>query len=419
MASVETTTRTGTRKRFRTGVLGAVLLGALLAPAAPARAAPGPLTPPPGLMHPWAALNQVGPVPTDADAAALGRNFDLVVIRKETPASTVALMRAANPDVTVLVYHNGAFAQRYEGTTYPEAWYARDALGRKTTSRWFGNYLMHVASPGWRGEVVRQCLTYRAATGADGCYTDMLMTAPLFDNYMTSKPINPATGRVWTFSDFQRAVEEIADLLRVETAGPLAANGVGRGQRWFAPGGASSRTLTNHVDAAHCEICWRDRIVAYDEWPTVPSWKQDVDMIVEAEAAGKTLLVQTKVWPRTRTEPLPPTHLVERWRWFTAASFLLGTSGRSWYLFNADKTLAGMKRPDPATSVRVGVPTAPYRLTGVVYSRTFTDGFAAVNPGGTAGSVRLPSGTWRRAAGPLQSGTVSLGPHTGAVWMRP
>ena len=41
-------------------------------------------------------------------------------------------------------------------------------------------------------------------------------------------------------------------------------------------------------------------------------------------------MVETKLWPRRSTEPLPSAALVQQWRWFTLASFRLGTSGRSW-----------------------------------------------------------------------------------------
>ena len=60
----------------------------------------------------------------------------------------------------------------------------------------FGNYLMDVSHPEWVAEVVRQCRAAKASTGADGCYTDMLMTTPLFENYHerreTDQPRNRA-----------------------------------------------------------------------------------------------------------------------------------------------------------------------------------------------------------------------------------
>ena len=175
------------------------------------------------IVHRWAAFNQVPPNFTAAQAAVAAPAFDLATVKPlASMAPVVTAMRNANPQLKVLVYHNGAFAQKNEGTRYPAAWYARDANGNKIVQTVFGNYLMDVSHAGWVGEVVRQCRAAKATTGADGCYTDMLMTAPLFENYASGgKPINPATGRPWTFPDFQAAVEAIADAVRTGVPGPV------------------------------------------------------------------------------------------------------------------------------------------------------------------------------------------------------
>ena len=195
--------------------------------------------PDPGLVHRWAAFNQVPPNFSPAQAAAAAPSFDLATVKlKPSTPAVIAAMRSANPQLQVLVYHNGAFAQKNEGTKYPAAWYARDANGNKVVQTVFGNYLMDVSHPEWVAEVVRQCRAAKASTGADGCYTDMQMTAPLCENYANGgKPINPATGQVWTFPDFQVAVERIADAVRNGVPGPYGANGVARGKRWFAVSG--------------------------------------------------------------------------------------------------------------------------------------------------------------------------------------
>ena len=191
--------------------------------------------PDPGLVHRWAVFNQVPPNFSPAQAAAAAPLFDLATVKlKPSTPAVIAAMRSANPQLKVLVYHNGAFAQKNEGTKYPAAWYARGANGNKVVQTVFGNYLMDVSHPEWVAEVVRQCRSAKATTGADGCYTDMLMTAPLFENYVNGgKPINPAAGQVWTFPDFQVAVERIADAVRNGVPGPYGANGVARGKRWF------------------------------------------------------------------------------------------------------------------------------------------------------------------------------------------
>jgi Hypothetical glycosyl hydrolase family 15 len=178
-----------------------------------AGAASNPLLPVgPGLIHRWVALNQVPPTSVTPDqAAAVAKNFDLAVI-KSSEGAFVKPMKAANPDLTLLVYHNGSFVPKNKGSAYPEDWYAHDANHNKLQQTVFGNYLMDVSNPGWVGHVVQECKDFIAKTGADGCYTDMLMTAPLFGNYSSGgAPVNPATGQKWTFPDYQAAVEAIAD----------------------------------------------------------------------------------------------------------------------------------------------------------------------------------------------------------------
>jgi hypothetical protein len=395
----------------------AAALGIILAVAAagPATASglldPGPSAPPAPLVHRWAALNQVntGGV-TTAQATAAAKNFDLVVV-KNTQAPLVKAMRAGNPNLTVLVYHNGAYAQKNQGTAFPESWYARDANGNKITQTVFGNYLMDVSNTGWVDNVVGQCVSYKAKVAADGCYTDMMTTAPLFSGYDTGLPINPATGVKWTFPDYQAAVGKIAARVRAEVAGPSAANGVQSGKRWFADKGASSKPITDNTDAAHSEIWLRDRSLAADQWEPVSEWRQDVDMVVEAEAQGRTLMVENKLWKAAST------NLTNQWRSFTLATFLLATSGHSWYLFTPTKTWAGLTAADRWENVAVGAPLDAYSAAGGgVFVRHFTSGFVAVNPDSTAGSVTLPPGTWTDLYGNSASGTVPMPAHTGMVW---
>ena len=368
----------------------------------------------PGLVHRWAAFNQVPPTFTPEQAAAAAPAFDLATVKVSQGPGVVAAMRAANPELTILVYHNGAFVPKNEGTKYPTDWYARDANGNKVVQTVFGNYLMDVSHPGWVGEVVRQCRLAKSAMAADGCYTDMLMTAPLFENYASGgKPINPATGKPWTFSEFQAAVEGIADAVRAGVPGPYGANGVARGKRWFAVDGASSKTLTNHVDAAHAEIWLRDRTLSATQWPTVTDWKLDVDMVVNAEAEGRVVMVETKLWEDATTA------LVARWRAFALGSFLLGTEGQStWFLFTPAQTFAGMTAAHPWDKVPVGAPLGRYsRQSGGAYVRAFTTGFVAVNPGGTNVNVSLPAGSWRNLQGVTQRTSVTLGPRRASIWV--
>lgn len=398
-------------------LLVASALGALgLVPSAEALGTE--LTPTSGhLVNRWSALNQVKTRKLSlADVGRLAVNSDLVVV-KSGDGYFVPTIRKANPNATVLVYTNGAFAQKNEGTAYPESWYARDALGNKITQPNFGNYLMDISNAGWIQSRVDECRSYLAATGADGCYNDMLMTAPLFKNYVTAKPINPATNRPWTFPAYQAQVERIADAVRLGTGRVHAANGVGNGKRWFTGNGGSSKTITDHTDAAHSEIWIRDRNLAPDQWPTVAKWQQDIDMVVEAEAEGRTVMVETKLWATAKYPTIAPA-LAARWHTYALASFLLGTEGHfTWFCFDSGRTFESMMSEETGENLRLGGPTSSYAVQASgVYSRRFDTGFVAVNPQDTARTVTLPSGDWTDVdGGTVLSGAVTLQPHTALV----
>jgi hypothetical protein len=401
---------------------GALLAAGVATALAPAQAvgtdlAPYTFTSQPQLVHRWAALNQVKHEKlTKAQITSLANNVDLVVV-KNTDARTVTLMKSANPRLVALVYANGAFAQKNEGTRFPESWYARDAAGNKITMPKFGNYLMDISNQGWIDQVVATCLDYKAQSGADGCYSDMLMTAPLFNNYVSAKPINPATGKVWSFKDYQAQVGVIADAVRTRGGGPNAANGVANGNRWFVTGGGTSKPITDHANAAHSEIWIRDRMLTVSQFPPATQWRQDVDMVAQAEAEGRVLMIETKLWPKGG-EPAPTSDLVQQWRGFTLASYLLATEGRfTWFLFDVDRTYAGMTTADPWDKAPIGAPAGPYTaLANGAFVRSFSTGLVAVNPGPTPLVVSLPTGTWQRVGGSTESGDVTVAPHSGAIW---
>ncbi len=391
---------------------------AVRADAAGAALAPATVSAQPGLVHRWAALNQVKHEKlTKAQITSLAHNVDLVVV-KNTDTRTVTLLKAANPRLVTLVYSNGAFAQKNEGSRFPEAWYARDAAGNKITMPNFGNYLMDISDSDWVGPGGRDVPRLRAQSGADGCYTDMLMTSPLFKNYVSAKPINPATGQVWTFPDYQAQVDVIADRVAAATGGIDAANGVANGTRWYAKNGGSSKSITDHVAAAHSEIWIRDRTLSVTTWPDVVSWRKDIDMVAEAEAQGRVLMIETKLWPKGG-RPAATADLAAQWRDFVRASYLLGGDGQStWLLFDVDRTFTGMLAADPADQAPIGTPTGavqPSRPAGpssgpsapgssrstrarAAWSSPCpsVDGSGSVRPSGSAESGDV---TWRRTPG--------------------
>ena len=76
----------------------------------------------------WAADFMAGVVTVTRERAVRqARHFDMIVALKGTYAKYADDMRAANPDLTLLVYLNGVMAQANEGSRLPGRWYATDA----------------------------------------------------------------------------------------------------------------------------------------------------------------------------------------------------------------------------------------------------------------------------------------------------
>ena len=133
-----------------------------------------------------------------ADAVTIAENEDLIAAHApQFTSSTLAAMKAANPSVRVLVYLNGSFDLSSK-QSYPLGEYARDANNKFIKSRQYGNWLMDDSNPAWVAQVSQNCTNLLAQTPYDGCFVDMLGDAMLSGSYLTSQPIDPATGQAWT-----------------------------------------------------------------------------------------------------------------------------------------------------------------------------------------------------------------------------
>jgi hypothetical protein len=105
----------------------------------------------------------------------------------------------------------------------------------------------------------------------------------------------------------------------------------------------------------------------------------------------------------------------DQWHLFSLASFALGSDGNSWFNFSTTTSLAGVAAINPWDSLAIGEPTAAYSQQGTVYIRPFTTGYAAVNPGTSSATVRLPQ-AYKDANGHQVSGDYTLPAHSGMVF---
>lgn len=235
----------------------------------------------------WAADFMAGAVTVSWErAVAQAEAFDVIAVLRGTYHEYVADMRAANPDLVLLVYLNGALAQSTQGETYPDDWYARDAAGNKVRSVGWGNYLMRPDDPGWIADVASRCRTFLAYSGYDGCFLDVLGTAPLNPGYVTGLPIDPSTGRVWEKQAWLRATANIAEQTRLAVApAPVFGNGLANGSSYFSPD-APSATILEGLDGAMAETFVRDPRGPIASYRSESRWKSNVDMLADAGDRG-------------------------------------------------------------------------------------------------------------------------------------
>lgn len=391
--------------------IAAISVSATPAHAGGGQAASGPSAPAPvtrsadpGHVPVWAADFMAGVVDVSRERAIRqARDFDLIVALKGTYAEYVADMKAANPDLTLLVYLNGVMAQSNEGGAYPDGWYATDANDHRVRSLGFGNYLMRPDQPGWIADVADRCDAFMSESGYDGCFLDVLGTAPLSDAYVTSVPVDPRTGRAWTSSEWLSATRRIADVTR-ELVAPAAVfgNGLTNGARYFAD--VPSSSLLDGLDGAMAETFVRDPTAPAEDFRGRWEWREDVRMLTDVASRDAQALSMTKVWTdatsRQRTA-------LQR---YALGTFLLGYQpGQGYFSFRAGH---GLTRYRPIWSVDLGDPLGPAHRIHGAFVRRFENGLVVVNP--TATRIRLGSSAFR-GSGIRRAAQVVLGAHSASI----
>ena len=348
--------------------------------------------------------------PTVDDARRLATGFDTVVVQPSSlDASTVAVMRAANPAVEVLAYINGAFGNYPVPPTYPAAWFRRGATGAIVSSTATHNPMMDTTQPGWIADRVAACRAAIARIGANGCMLDMMGVAPLDPGYLDAIPVDPKTEQPLGDQVLLAANSNLIAAVRrsVEPA-VVIANGLGGGPRYFPPIGTG--TLLSPSDGAIFETWLRLAGSPLTAFPVAKVWQLHVDALRAAQQTGKHAITLVKAWaPGTQAE-------IDRWHKFSLASFLLATDGSSSYEFSSSRLAAGVTVPSPWDRPALGAPTGGYTTNGRWFQRNFSSGVVVVNPYPSAVTIGFP-GTLSTLSG-VKTTSLVLGAYSGEVLVR-
>jgi hypothetical protein len=340
------------------------------------------------------------------EARSQARTFDYIVAPRAMYGSSVDEMKAADPDVALLVYLNGTFVPQPD--LFPDWWYARDADGQKIRSREFGNWLMNPANGRWAQHVADRCASLLHASRYDGCFIDTLGAAPLDPGYVTSAPIDPRTGQVWSRTAWLAATARIGSVTSERVSPhPVFGNGLASGASYFDTDGPSERILDG-LDGAMAELFVRPPTAPIDSYRDPQAWLQDVEMLLDAAERGDRVLAMTKVW----TDGTPAQK--DAWHRYALATFLLGyTPGLTYFSFRYDRGSSFLHR---YWSLDLGHPLGPYEQDDSIYRRRFRNGRVLVNPSTTPVVVDLP-GPYRTLEGERVN-SVTLAPHAGEILIR-
>ena len=354
--------------------------------------------------------------------------FETIIPGQNFLASRGASIKATNSSVLLLVYENAALAFDAQGPLSgfaPDAAYARTLLNRYSRSKGFNNWLMSPAQTAWVANRKSTALgIMNRSASFDGIWFDMCGDAPLRSNYCyaarqdgteivgeSGQPINPATGLLWNNVDYFAAMTDLMDAVRTYTGGVIGCNGLTHGDWYF------------HHHSYHLFDGLGDYIMA-EEWGRPQGdpigtfrsetlWKEDVDMLLDAEANSKTVLTMTKVWT---TSPVPTQSQYDAIHRYHLASYHLGLNGKTQFSFRQDHNRMQF-HPYWVIARTIGDPIGAYvRLGSGAYFRQFGNGKVLVNPTTSSiGPIAL-GGSYTDLDGNSVS-SVTLAAHTGNLYI--
>jgi hypothetical protein len=383
-------------------------------------------TPTPTPTDPGADVTQLGTVspdymarmsgrPTLEQAIAQAQHSDVIIATAYMYQPYVVAMHAANPDLVILAYENATFLDRSvdpNGTAKPESWYLRNCLGHQLRSKGYGAWLMDPRDigGGWFDDRVATAQALLTKSGYDGIFLDMVGPFPTTGTYVTdavtgsfTMPAVPGSSPCsnWSDASWMDTTGALAQRIRSVTGKPTWGNGINHGPWYFTK--PTSR-LQPFMDGLMAEAFVRGAASGVNAYWNETQWKQDVDMLVDANAGGRSVLAVTKVWV-----PATPAQ-IDAWHRYAEATFLLGAGPTAYFEFRADTALSD---DDPLSHLAIGTPTGAYAKVNGVYRRDFTLGRVLVNPSSVTTTIDL--GATYVTFGGATVTALTMKPHSAAI----
>ena len=358
-----------------------------------------------GNVRPWSVQYMDGTelVSLD-DALAAARSFNVIVAHDAAYRPCVSAMKAANPNLQLFVYMKGVFTR---DTKLVEPIYAHDANGHRVQGVQFpGTWLMNPVAPQTLARQLKRAVYLLGSSDYDGVFLDTIGTAPLNPSFVTSTPVNPASGQLWTATDWLAATSDLAGKIAAAVGKPVIGNGLRDGVDYFDPDAATSQLMRTGMGGAMAEAWLRGATSPITRYPREVVWKQNVDAIVDAGVNGGSFLAVTKLWSvGTQAQK-------DAWYKFAVASFLLANDGKAY--LSVSYAPGDATQDHPWDHVDLGAPSGPYAKIDTVYQRSFVLGRVLVNPSARKAFTVQLGATYHTLDGtPVTS--ITLAPDTAEI----
>jgi Hypothetical glycosyl hydrolase family 15 len=329
------------------------------------------------------------------------------IVLQAWEASRAAELKAANPNLQVLVYQNlSSMAQgtsfsglSASGVNYAEAntahpeWFLLDTDGsRIAESGYSWLWMADVGNPGYQQQWTDNVLKLLADGPWDGVMMDDTNTTAKYDT-------DPdAIAKYPTDAAYQAAMRSILAYAgpRIQAAGKLAIPNIGSWSEYPEVAKEWLRYVSGGIDEM------------FAKWSTTPGqgyrdasgWQTQIEEIQTTEQMGKRFLAVTQA-AASDTQAI-------RYGW---ASVLLGADGNTAYAAAANYTGETWSSEYEA---QIGEPTSrATRIGGGAWERTFSGGLVLVNP--TTGTVEVNLGGTYSGSGLTDATSATMAPNTGLI----